>query len=207
MNVAVLASGRGTNLRALLQACAAGAVPARVCLVLSDRPGAPALGRGRAAGVPCRVLAPRDFPQREAHDRALAEACRAAGAGLVVLAGYMRLLGPAFLEPWAGRCINVHPSLLPAFAGGMAPEPQRQALEYGVKLSGCTVHLVTADVDAGPILAQASVPVLPADTVDSLSGRILAEEHRLLPAVLRQILAGRLIVNGRQAAIWPETCC
>jgi len=201
MNVAVLASGRGTNLRALLQACAAGAVPARVCLVLSDRPGAPALGRGRAAGVPCRVLAPRDFPQREAHDRALAEACRAAGAGLVVLAGYMRLLGPAFLEPWAGRCINVHPSLLPAFPGLEAPA---QALAYGARVTGATVHFVDGGADTGPVILQEAVAIEPDDTPDLLHARIQAVEWRLLPRAVALFAAGRLALDGRRVRIREE---
>jgi len=121
--------------------------------------------------------------------------------GLLALAGYNQIVSGCLLEAFPNRIVNVHPSLLPAFAGGMAPEPQRQALAYGVKVSGCTVHLVTADVDAGPILAQACVPVLADDTVESLSQRILIEEHRLLPAVLRQLISGSLALAGRRAAI------
>ena len=201
-NLAVLVSGRGSNLQAILEA----GVPVR--LVVSNKAEAPALAIAAEHGVETLVQPkPAALGGRQARDELLLAELRARSVGLLALAGYNQILSACLLDAFPNGIVNVHPSLLPAFAGGMAPEPQRQALEYGVKLSGCTVHLVTADVDAGPILAQASVPVLPADTVDSLSGRILAEEHRLLPAVLRQILAGRLIVNGRQAAIWPETCC
>ena len=138
---------------------------------------------------------------RERRDELLLAELRARDIGLLALAGYNQILSECLLRAFPNAIVNVHPSLLPAFAGGMAPEPQRQALAYGVKVSGCTVHLVTADVDAGPILAQACVPVLPDDTLDSLSERILAEEHRLLPEVLRDMLAGRLVVDGRRVSL------
>jgi phosphoribosylglycinamide formyltransferase-1 len=198
--IAVLASGAGSNLQALLRACAEGRVPGRVAAVFSDRPGAPALARAAAAGIPARVLRPRDFPDREAHDRALAGACAEAGAALVVLAGYMRLVGPAFLERWEGRCINVHPALLPAFPGLHAPA---QALAYGAKVTGVTVHFVDPGVDTGPIIAQEAVPVLPGDTAETLHRRLQEVEWRLLPEAVALALSGRLRVSGRRVDVLP----
>lgn len=194
--LAVLASGRGSNLEAILQA----GLP--VALVASNNAQARALDIARQWGVETLVQpGTSEVGGRERRDELLLAELRARDVGLVALAGYNQILSECLLRAFPEAIVNVHPSLLPAFAGGMAPEPQRQALAYGVKVSGCTVHLVTADVDAGPILAQASVPVLPGDDVDSLSARILVEEHRLLPAVLCRLLAGRLRVTGRQAEI------
>ena len=195
--LAVLASGRGSNLEAILDS----GLPVR--LVATNNPEARALQVARAHGVDTLVQPrPRDVGGREQRDALLVDELRRREVGVLALAGYNQILSASLLAAFPNRIVNVHPSLLPAFAGGMAPEPQRQALEYGVKVSGCTVHLVTAELDAGPILAQACVPVLPGDTVDSLSERILAEEHRLLPLVLRQLLAGgELRIDGRQAAI------
>jgi phosphoribosylglycinamide formyltransferase-1 len=201
VRVAVLASGSGSNLQALLDACRSRQLAAEVCLVLSDRPSAHALERARAAGVPRRTLRPRDFPSREAHDRAMAEACAAAGAGLCVLAGYMRVVGPGFLERWAGRCINVHPSLLPAFPGLDAPA---QALAYGAKVTGCTVHFVDGGVDTGPIILQEAVAVRADDTPQSLHQRIQKAEWRLLPEAVGLFAAGRLHVDGRRVHIVRE---
>jgi phosphoribosylglycinamide formyltransferase 1 len=195
-NLAVLVSGRGSNLEAILQA----GLP--VTLVASNNAEAGALRIAQRQGVETMVQPkPRDVGGRAQRDALLLRELQRRDVGLLALAGYNQILSACLLEAFPARIVNVHPSLLPAFAGGMAPEPQRQALEYGVKVSGCTVHLVTADVDAGPILAQACVPVLPDDTVESLSDRILAEEHRLLPAVLRQVMAGSLALDGRRAAI------
>ncbi|HVA23297.1 MAG TPA: phosphoribosylglycinamide formyltransferase [Chloroflexota bacterium] len=194
--LAVLASGRGSNLQAILEA----GLPA--ALVVSNNPEAAALGIARQHRVETLIQPkPGAAGGRTQRDELLVRELEARQIEWLALAGYNQILSDCLLRAFANRIVNVHPSLLPAFAGGMAPEPQRQALEYGVKVSGCTVHLVTADVDAGPILAQACVPVLPDDTVDSLSQRILVEEHRLLPAVLRQLLAGSLALNGRRAAI------
>src|SRR5579862_1071335 len=196
MQLAVLASGRGSNLRAIIEA----RLPVRV--VVSNNPGAAALEIARGHGIET-VVQPRaaEVGGRLERDRMLVRELRAREIGLVALAGYNQILSDCLLEAFPDGVVNVHPSLLPAFAGGMAPEPQRAALEYGVKLSGCTVHLVTSEVDGGPILGQAAVPVLPDDTVDSLSNRILVEEHRLFPAVLRQILAGELRLEGRHSSI------
>ncbi len=183
LKLAVLVSGRGSNLRAILDA----GLP--VELVVSNVPGVPALDVARGRGL-ATLLQPKpaEVGGRQRRDELLVEELRGRGIGLIALAGYNQILSPCVTEAFADRIVNVHPSLLPAFAGGMAPKPQRDAIEFGVKVSGCTVHLVTADVDAGPILAQAAVPVLDGDTVESLSERILEQEHRLLPAVLRQLM-------------------
>ena len=196
MKLAVLASGRGSNLEAILDA----RLP--VALVASNNPRARALDIARSRGVEVLVQPrPGDVGGRVQRDELLLAELQARDIGLLAMAGYNQILSDCLLRAFPDRIVNVHPSLLPAFAGGMAPEPQRLALEYGVRVSGCTVHLVTADVDAGPILAQACVSVLPDDSVDSLSERILAEEHRLLPSVLRQLLDGQLTLTGRRAVI------
>lgn len=193
MSIAVLVSGNGTNLQALLDA----GLPVR--LVVSDRPGAPALQRARAAGVPTLVVRPRDYPDRDAFDAALAQAV--GGADLVVHAGFMRILGPRYVDPLEGRCINVHPSLLPAFPGLNAPA---QALAHGVKVTGCTVHFVDRGVDTGPIILQEAVPVRPDDTPETLHARIQRVEWRLLPRAARLFLDGRLQLEGRRVRVLGE---
>jgi phosphoribosylglycinamide formyltransferase-1 len=194
LSLAVLVSGRGSNLRAILEA----GLPVRV--VVSNKRDAAALDVAREHGVETLLQpTPSEVGGREERDRLLVQELKSRGVDLVALAGYNQVLSGCVLEAFPDRIVNVHPSLLPAFGGGMAPEPQRAALAYGVKVSGCTVHLVTADVDGGPILAQACVPVLADDTVESLSDRILVEEHRLLPHVLRQMMDGALHVEGRKA--------
>ena len=190
--IAVLVSGRGSNLQAILEA----GLPVRA--VVSNNPQAAALEVARKHGV--EALVQPKLPRSERDDLLVSE-LRARDVGLIALAGYNQILSACVLDAFPERVVNVHPSLLPAFGGGMAPEPQRQALEYGVKVSGCTVHLVTADVDAGPILAQACVPVLHDDTVDSLSARILVEEHRLFPNVLRRLMSGELPVPPLPSAV------
>ncbi len=180
--VAVLASGGGSNLAALIAAAAAPGYPAASALALSNQPGAGALPRARAAGVPAMALDHRPFGRdREAHERALDAALAEHGIELVCLAGYMRLLTPWLVRRWSGRMLNIHPSLLPAFPGLRTHE---RALAAGCRLHGCTVHQVTDAMDEGPILAQAAVPVLPGDTAASLAARVLAQEHRLYPAAL-----------------------
>lgn len=196
----VLASGRGSNLQAILDAIAAGRLDAKVAVVLSDREDSPALERARAAGLPWKFFDPKTFPNREAHDTALAQFLRNAGVDVVVLAGYMRIVTPKLLSVFPDRVINVHPSLLPAFPGMRA---QRQAVDYGVKLSGCTVHFVTERVDDGAIILQAAVPVHDDDTDASLADRILDQEHRLLPAALQLYAEGRLTLVGRRVVIAP----
>jgi len=199
LRVGVLASGRGSNLQALLDASARPGYPAEVVLVISDRERAAALDRARAAGVEALFVNPKDFGDREAFDLALVREFTARRVGLVCNAGYMRILSVAYVRAFAGRAMNIHPSLLPAFPGLHA---QRQALEHGAKVAGATVHFVDdGPVDTGPIILQASVPVQPDDTEDSLSARILAEEHRLYPEAVRLFAEGRLEVVGRRVTI------
>lgn len=202
--IGVLVSGRGSNLQAILRAIASGELRGRVALVISSRPDAPALTIASDAGVPTRVIMPRDYASRAEAGAAIIAALREAGALVVALAGYKPILDASVIRAFPSAIINVHPSLLPAFAGGMAPRPQTEALESGVKLTGCTVHFVTEDVDAGPIIAQAAVPVLDDDTVETLSARILEQEHRLLPQALDMALAGRLTVKGRHVIQRPD---
>ena len=198
LRVAVLASGRGSNLQALLDATRTPAFPARVVVVISDRERAPALERAAAAGVDAVFLDPKAYGDRRAYDAALLACLEACAVELVCLAGFMRILGPAFVETLRGRLLNIHPSLLPAFPG---LRPQQQALDHGVKLAGVTVHFVDAGVDTGPIVAQASVPVRDDDTEDSLAARILAEEHRVYPEVVRLFAEGRLRLSGRRVSV------
>ena len=194
----ILASGRGSNLHGILDAIAAGRCPARVAVVVSDRADAPALARARRAGVEALHVDPRVHPDRVAVDRAVIDLLEKHGVELVCLAGYMRLLSPAFVAAFAGRILNVHPALLPAFPGLHA---QRQALAHGVKVTGATVHLVDEGTDTGPIVLQATVPVLEGDTEETLAARILVEEHRLFPDAIRLYAEGRLAVEGRRVRI------
>jgi phosphoribosylglycinamide formyltransferase-1 len=172
--------------------------PASVVLVLSDREGSYAIERATAAAIPAAYVNPKDFSGRAGFDAALSARFQDAGVELVCLAGYMRILGPAFVRAWSGRLMNIHPSLLPAFPGLHA---QRQALEYGARIAGATVHFVDEGVDTGPIILQSSVPVLDADTEESLSHRILVEEHRIYRDAVRLFALGRLRVNGRRVLI------
>ncbi len=201
MNVAVLVSGQGTNLGALLAAQAAGALaPARIAVVVSNRPDVGALARAAAAGVPAVVVDHRGFADRADVERALVAALAGHAIDAVVLAGFMRILTPTFLGAFPGRVINTHPALCPAFPGTDAPA---QALAHGVKVTGVTVHFVDAGVDTGPIIAQRAVPVRPDDDARSLHARIQIEEHRLLPAVVQALAAGRLRCDGRTVVIAP----
>lgn len=198
VRVGVLASGSGTNLQALLDATADPSHPAQVVVVGSDRPGAVALTRAERAGVPTFVTKRRDHPDRASFDRALAHALRAHRVEWVCLAGFMRLVGPELLEAFPDRLLNIHPALLPAFPGLHA---QEQAWRHGVRLAGCTVHLVDAGTDTGPIVAQGAVPVLPTDDLATLSARILRMEHRLYPKVLTWAAEGRLAVQDGRVAL------
>jgi phosphoribosylglycinamide formyltransferase-1 len=191
----VLISGRGTNLQSIIDAIAAGQLDATIAVVISNRADAAGLQRARDARIEALYLSPRDHANRDAYDAALVEALKARAVDLVCLAGFMRLVGRPLLEAFPRRILNIHPSLLPAFPG---LEAQRQALEHGVRVSGATVHLVTSELDGGPIIMQAAVPVRSADTVDTLSARILAEEHRLYPQAIRLVLAGGWTVEGRR---------
>lgn len=191
--VAVLISGRGSNLQAMLAACANPDFPAEIALVISNKPKAPGLDHARAAGVTQAVIDHRDFETREEFDAAVTERLRAAEIEYVCLAGFMRMLSVDFVDEWRGRLINIHPSLLPAFRG---LHVQERMLDAGVKIAGCTVHFVSAEMDAGPIVGQAAVPVLPGDTLEALSDRILEQEHRLYPACLRLIVEGKARISG-----------
>ncbi len=191
----VLVSGRGSNLQALIDAIAGGRLDATIAVVISNVPDAGALGRAAAAGIETVVMPHRDWPSREAYDAALAEALLARGVRLVCLAGFMRRLSARFLEEFPGPVLNVHPSLLPAFPGIDGPG---QALAHGVKVAGCTVHLVTPELDAGPIVLQAAVPVESGDSAHTLAARILEEEHRLLPRAVGLVLAGGWRLEGRR---------
>ncbi|MEZ4444766.1 MAG: phosphoribosylglycinamide formyltransferase [Polyangiaceae bacterium] len=193
LELGVLISGRGSNLQAILDAVADGRLPARVKLVIANKAKAGGLERAEAAGVPTQVISHRAHESREAFDAALVAALREAGVEWVVLAGFMRVVTPVFLDAFPGRVVNIHPSLLPAFPG---IDAQAQAIDYGVRVSGCTVHLVNAGVDAGPILAQAVVPVEEGDDADRLAARILDKEHALLVATLRWIAEGRLQIEA-----------
>jgi phosphoribosylglycinamide formyltransferase-1 len=199
--VGVLASGRGSNLQSILEACARPGFPARVVVVISDRERAVALERARAAGVEALWVNPKDFADREAYDQALVRELQGRGVELVCHAGFMRILSPAYVRAWAGRALNIHPSLLPAFPGLHA---QRQALDHGAKVAGATVHFVDEGVDTGPIVLQAAVPVEPGDTEDTLAARILVVEHRLYPEAVRLFAEGRLRIEGRRVMVLPE---
>jgi phosphoribosylglycinamide formyltransferase-1 len=199
MNVGVLVSGSGTNLQALIDRGQRGELgPAQLVVVGCNVPDCPALARAKLAALPSFVLDHRDYAERPAFDRALAAALRDHQVDLVVLAGFNRVLGKDFLEAFPGRVVNVHPALLPAFPGVRA---QRQAFDGGVKIAGCTVHFVDHGVDTGPIIAQAAVPVQDEDDDEALRLRILAEEHRLLPAVVRAIAERRVIIEGRRVRV------
>lgn len=191
--LAVLVSGRGSNLKSLINACAEPDFPASISLVVSNRPKAPGLKFASNAGISQSVIDHRDFETREGFDEALDARLKAAGVDYVCLAGFMRILGPAFVDGWRGRLINIHPSLLPAFRG---LNVQERMIDAGVKLAGCTVHFVSPEMDAGPIIGQAAVPVLPGDNAKSLAARILEQEHNLYPACIRLIVEGKARISG-----------
>lgn len=193
--IGILISGRGSNLQALIDAIREGRLDASIAVVISNIPTAQGLERARAAHLETLVMPHEAWPTREDYDRALAEALLKRNVSLVCLAGFMRLIGPAFINAFNGRVLNVHPSLLPAFPG---LDAQRQAWQHGVKISGATVHFVTAELDAGPIILQAAVPVMPDDSRDSLAARILVEEHRLYPQAVQLVLDGHYQIVGRR---------
>jgi len=191
----VLISGRGSNLQSMVDAIRRGELQAEIAIVISNKPGAAGLLRAQEAGLETLCLSQKDFPSRDAYDAAVAAELQSRQVDLVCLAGFMRLIGSPLLDAFPGRILNVHPSLLPAFPG---LDAQQQALDYGVRVSGATVHLVTAELDGGPIVLQAAVPVLPRDTVESLSARILVEEHKLYPRAVGLVLDGQWTVSGRR---------
>jgi phosphoribosylglycinamide formyltransferase-1 len=194
-NIGILLSGRGSNFEALADSVAAGRLPdTRIAIVISNREGAPGIEKAQRRGIPARVI-PSKGLQREEHDQRVVSALREAQVDLVCLAGYMRLLSAYFVREFPNRILNIHPSLLPSFPG---LEAQRQALEHGVKFSGCTVHFVDENLDAGPIIAQAVVAVGDNDTAETLAARILAEEHRIYTEAVRLVLSGAYRIVGRR---------
>jgi len=199
--IAVLLSGRGSNFEALAESVDAGRIPnAEIAIAISNREGAPGIEKARSRGIAAKVI-PSKGLQREEYDRSVVAALQEARTDLVCLAGYMRLLSPVFVAAFRNRILNIHPSLLPAFPG---LEAQRQALEHGVKFTGCTVHFVDENLDAGPVILQAIVPVLDADTPETLSQRVLKEEHRIYAEAVRIVLEGRYRIEGRRVLILPE---
>jgi phosphoribosylglycinamide formyltransferase 1 len=202
-SIGVLVSGRGSNLEAIFAGIHSGELHAQVCVVISSKPDAPALEIARMNQVPTQVIVPKEYPSRSAAGAALLAALSAAQVALVVLAGYQPILDAEVVDAYRLRIINIHPSLLPAFAGGMAPRPQTEALAAGVKITGCTVHFVTEAVDEGPIIAQAAVPVHDTDTVLELSSRILEMEHSILPKAIEDVLYSTVRLEGRRVLLQP----
>ncbi|MEP0336665.1 MAG: phosphoribosylglycinamide formyltransferase [Alphaproteobacteria bacterium] len=198
LKLAVMISGRGSNLQALIDATADPAFPAEIILVLSNRPGAMGLERAAKAGIPTRVIDHKEFADRAAFDREMTAAMEGAGTDLVCLAGFMRLLSDAFVDHWRDRMINIHPSLLPAFKG---LEVQERVLARGARFAGCTVHYVRKEMDTGPIIVQAVVPVHPDDTPDSLAARVLEREHDIYPLAVRLIAEGRVSIDENDRAV------
>ncbi len=198
LRLAVLASGRGSNFEAIQRAIEEGRLDACICIVISDQVEAPVLEKALRAGIESIYINPASFAGKAAYEQRLVEELGARHVDLVVLAGYMRLVGTTLLEQYPQRILNIHPSLLPAFKG---LDAQQQALDYGVKWSGCTVHFVDAGMDSGPIIMQTAVPVEDGDDEESLAARILVEEHRLYPRVIQAIARGLVRVQGRRVTI------
>ncbi|NLN38554.1 MAG: phosphoribosylglycinamide formyltransferase [Smithella sp.] len=198
LKLGVLISGGGSNLQSIIDHIEKGALPARIQIVISNNPDAPGLARAQRHGIACTVVSHRDFSSREEYDSELTRILKDAGAELIVLAGFMRILSGGFLRAFEDRVINIHPALLPSFPG---TNVQQAAIDYGVKFSGCTVHFVDEGVDTGPAIIQAAVPVLPDDTADVLAARILRQEHRIYPQAIRYFAEGRIIKKGRHVEI------
>jgi phosphoribosylglycinamide formyltransferase-1 len=197
----ILISGRGSNMMAIVAACEAGAVPAEVAVVISNRADAPGIAWAEERGLATAVLPQRDYPDREAHDRAIVSRLQQAGVEWVCLAGYMRLLSKPFIAAYPNRILNIHPALLPSFPG---LHGQQDALEWGVKVSGCTVHMVDLELDHGPIVVQRAVAVEDADDVDTLSARILEQEHRAYPEALAKLLTRPWRLDGRRVVFGAD---
>jgi phosphoribosylglycinamide formyltransferase-1 len=198
LSVGVLASGRGSNLQAIMNACREGRIPAKVAVVISDKENAYALTRAKKENIPAIYINPGDFPGKKEYEEFVLKSLKKYGVELVCLAGYMRLVGKTILDAFPERIINIHPTLLPAFPG---LHGQKQALDYGVRFSGCTVHFVDEGCDTGPIIIQAIVPVLNTDTEETLSERILEQEHRIYPEAIKLICENRLKIVGRRVLI------
>jgi phosphoribosylglycinamide formyltransferase-1 len=202
LRVAVLVSGYGSNLQTLIDLCAEPGIPAEIVVVISNKPGVMALDRAATAGITTHVIPHKEFPSREAFDEAIDSVLRDARVELICLAGFMRILTPGFVAGWRDRILNIHPALLPSFRG---LDTHRQALDAGVRFHGCTVHVVRADLDNGPIVVQAAVPVLPGDDAESLARRVRQAEHRAYPLALRLFAEGRVTIEGERAVIAGET--
>ncbi len=202
LNIAILASGSGSNAQAIFDKIQSGALDAKVSLVITNRPGAKVLERAQKLSIPTLELDHKAFADRESFDARLVEALQACGADIIVLAGYMRILTPVFLNAFKDKVINVHPAILPSFVGAHGAA---DACAYGVKMSGCTVHFVNEEVDGGAIIAQAAVPVLDEDQADTLQKRIQGLEHRLFPQVIQWLAQNRIAVNGRHVRLLPGT--
>lgn len=198
IDVAVLISGSGTNLQALIDNCARDDFPARIVLVISNNPDAKGLERAEKAGIPTKVINHRDYPDRETYDDQLEEALNECGAKLICLAGFMRILDARFVNRWRNRMLNIHPSLLPSFKGIHTHE---RAIEAGVRFTGCTVHFVNPELDDGPIITQAVVAINPDEGADSLAERILSQEHIIYPQALKLVAEGRVRVVGNKVTI------
>jgi len=196
--IGVLISGSGTNLQAIIDAIESQRLDAKIAVVLSNKADAHGLVRAQSHGIPIEVLDHKKFPSREAYDQAVVDRLRARGVELVVLAGFMRLLSPVFIKAYSNRIMNIHPALLPSFPGLRV---QKQAVEHGVRFSGCTVHFVNEECDEGPIIIQAVVPVFPDDSEESLAARILRQEHRIYPRAIQLYAQGRLRVEGRRVLV------
>mgnify|MGYP003337753480 FL=1 len=198
LKVGILISGRGSNMAALIKAAEAADYPAEIAVVVSNVADAAGLNIARGAGIATVAISHKAYPDRESFDRAVSAELEKHDVQLVALAGFMRIQSPWFPTRWKGRIVNIHPSLLPSFKG---LHVQQQAIDAGARISGCTVHLVTPELDSGPIIAQAAVPVLPGDTADSLAARILRQEHRLYPEVVRWFAEGRITVDGGKVSV------
>ena len=196
--IAVLVSGSGSNLQAIIDASERGEIPCRVGLVMSNKADAFGLVRAKKHGIPTEVVSHKDFPSREEFDARLVEILRKCGAELICLAGFMRVLTPVFVRAFPNRILNIHPALLPSFPGTHGP---RQALDYGVRFSGCTVHFLDEGVDTGPVIVQGVVPVYDDDTEETLAARILIQEHRIYPMAIRLFFQGRLRIEGRRVLV------
>ncbi len=204
VGIGVLASGRGSNFEALARAAQAGELKGEVRLLVANVAGAGALTRAESLGIPARVISHRQFNTRVAFEQALVQELEAAGVELVCLAGFMRILSSFFVDHFRNRIMNIHPSLLPAFAGLQGMQVHEAAISAGVKFSGCTVHFVSEEVDSGPIIVQRVVPVADSDTAESLAGRVLAEEHKAYVEAVRLYCEHRLLVSGRRVKAAPE---
>jgi phosphoribosylglycinamide formyltransferase-1 len=200
LRIGVLASGGGTNLQSIIDRCQDDSLDAEIAVVICNNPGAAALERAAQAGIASRCINHRDFSSREDFDTAVVRALQESDVELVVLAGFMRIITQTFIDAFPDRVINIHPALLPSFPG---LHVQQQAIDYGARFSGCTVHFVDGGVDTGPILIQAVVPVLQNDTVETLAARILEQEHRIYPRAIQLIAENRVHINGRQVSIDP----